>query len=399
MDWAGNQTNINFVYVLDYSSKTNPPAVQLYWPTNGAQISGTNFTWRGAVDDPTVTISAQITDTNGDTNVVHGIVERNGNFWVENLPLAAGLTALTLTATDVLGQTNSTTIAIVQSSVGLSITWIDWITSQTAITVEGSIDTAGCNVWVNGVQAWQSGSGTNIYWEADNVPVNGTGTAVIEALAISTNDSGIPGTGGGGTNSTLQNPGNPTPSALSPVAQADQDKLPAIIFTEYRQTSSTTNNIELMRTDGGTCLCWTWSENWWLGFGGSNFTLSWDSARQDFGWGCQVWNTSGYGTLTNGDANIFGDYTTNLENGFGLIQSDLFVFPWYAAYVQFGYLTWGPGMGVTADYESSMTTPDSLTNYDYGAVTDHCVTLMGYVLNGKAVPVQYLVGFDVNAIG
>jgi len=88
MDWAGNQTNVNFVYVLDYSSKTNRPVMQLYWPTNGAQISGGSFTLRGAVEDPTVTLSAQITDTNGDTNVVGGIVERNGNFWVENLPLA-----------------------------------------------------------------------------------------------------------------------------------------------------------------------------------------------------------------------------------------------------------------------------------------------------------------------
>ena len=103
MDWAGNQTNVNFVYVLDYSSKTNPPVVQLYWPTNGALISGSNFTWRGAVDDPTVTLSAQIVDTNGDTNVVGGIVERNGNFWVENLPLASGTNWLTLTATDATG--------------------------------------------------------------------------------------------------------------------------------------------------------------------------------------------------------------------------------------------------------------------------------------------------------
>ena len=102
---------------------------------------------------------------------------------MENLPLASGTNWLTLTASDAWTNVSVTNIAIVQSSVGLSINWIDWITSQTAITVEGSIDTAGYNVWVNGVQAWQSGSGTNIYWEAHNVPVNGTGTAVIEALA------------------------------------------------------------------------------------------------------------------------------------------------------------------------------------------------------------------------
>ena len=100
-DLAGNVTTTNLTYTLDYSGKTNP-VIGLYWPVDGSQICGSNFTWRGSVDDPTVTLSAQIVDTSGDTNVVNGIVERNGNFWVENLPLASGMNSLTLTATDAI---------------------------------------------------------------------------------------------------------------------------------------------------------------------------------------------------------------------------------------------------------------------------------------------------------
>ena len=34
-DMAGNVTVTNFSLTLDYSSRTNPPLVNLYWPQNG----------------------------------------------------------------------------------------------------------------------------------------------------------------------------------------------------------------------------------------------------------------------------------------------------------------------------------------------------------------------------
>ena len=183
--------------------------VTLWWPTNGAQISGSSFTWRGTVDDPTVTLSAQITDSNGDTNVVAGVIERNGNFWVDNIPLAPGTNWLTLTATDINNHVTSTNIFVVQSSVGLSITTSDAITTQTAIGVSGTMDTTGYLVWVNGVLANQSGGN----WTAYNVPVNGDGVQVIQACAIpntpADNYGYGTGPGVGGTNSSLSNPGNP----------------------------------------------------------------------------------------------------------------------------------------------------------------------------------------------
>ena len=162
MDWAGNWTSETFVYVLDYSSKT-APVVQLYWPTNGALISGTNFTWRGWVDDPTVSVSAQIVDTNGDTNVVNGIVERNGNFWIEDLPLAPGSSWLTLTVADSYTNATNISIGVLQSSVGLSFLCIPDITNQTTVDVEGTISDTSYTVWVNGVQAATNYEGASNY--------------------------------------------------------------------------------------------------------------------------------------------------------------------------------------------------------------------------------------------
>lgn len=234
-DLAGNMTTSNLTVTLDYTGKSNP-VLTLYWPTNGAEISGTNFVWRGSVDDPTVTLSAQIVDASGDTNVVTGIVERNGNFWVENLPLASGINSLTLTATDAAGNVSQTNISVTQSLVNIAITSVPAVSNQLTVTVLGTLDTAGYTVWVNGVKATQSGSPPSINWEADNVPVNGLGTTVFEALAIANTDNGGNGTsgsGGGGTNSTLQNPGNPVPAVVSPVAQVEQDTQPALICTYF----------------------------------------------------------------------------------------------------------------------------------------------------------------------
>ena len=157
----------------------------------------------------------------------------------------------------------------------------------------------------------------------------------------------------------------------------------------------------MLNTNGGYTSCNIWCEDWTVGVGGTYFTLYWNSGRGHTSLGAgNVWNASGYDILNSGHSIIFGDYTPNRWNDHGSYQPELFSLPWTPDYYVSGnqWLEHGT-LGQTADYESSMTTPDSLTNYDYGAVTDHCVTLMGYVLNGKAVPSQYIVGFTVSAIG
>src|SRR5439155_4169803 len=85
------------------------------------RVSGTSFTWRGKLDDPTATILASISDANGNTNVANGLVERDGNFWVEGLSLAEGTNTLTLTVADAAANTSATNISIVQSPLVLAI--------------------------------------------------------------------------------------------------------------------------------------------------------------------------------------------------------------------------------------------------------------------------------------
>jgi len=64
----------------------------------------------GTLDDPTAAISLQVTDDTGDTNVIAGVVERDGHFWIQNVPLAGTTDVLTLTVQDVL--TNTATMSL-----------------------------------------------------------------------------------------------------------------------------------------------------------------------------------------------------------------------------------------------------------------------------------------------
>jgi hypothetical protein len=280
--------------------------VTLWWPQNGAQISGSGFTWRGTVDDPTVTLSAQITDTNGDVNVVGGVIERNGNFWVDNLPLAPGTNWLTLTAVDINNNTNTTNIYVVQSSVGLSITANDAITTQTAITVSGTIGTGGYLVWVNGVLANQSGGN----WTAYNVPVNGDGVQVIQACAIpdtQTDNYGYgTGSGGGGTNSSLSNPGNPF-ARDAVCAEYNPEKEPIIICVGYHQSWSGQGGI--------TNNYWHSSEtiNWSPTGGGSivsNYSLTYYSDWMTSQTQSQ-WDSNGVGSTVTTSTGFVNGVTNN----------------------------------------------------------------------------------------
>jgi len=398
MDWAGNQTTSNFVYVLDYSSKTNPPVVTLYWPTNGAQISGTNFTWRGSVDDPTVTLSAQIMDASGDTNVVSGIVERNGNFWVENLPLASGTNWLTLTATDINNNVTNISITVVQSSVIMTVTVSSDVTWQTTMDVSGTINSTGYNVWVNGLETTNlNDCGGGLWgWTVQNVPVNGAGTAVFQAVAIPTGGSYTGG--GGGTNSTLQNPGNPTANAVCPVAEVCPDKQPGMIYTEYRANFTHVIDCPVV-SPSGVYTDDTYTENWCRGVGGNwlstgyvaqNWGVDPSIAGEGFNWASAVWNASGCGSWSNGVSYVDDDFSSNVSGGGG--------------YDNLCYVG-AASCGLAYDYAGSYSQSDvpygdsDQSDYDNAFVSDDYMEALAYVQGGKAVPVQYVVQFTCNATG
>jgi len=180
-DLAGNVTTTNVIVTLDFSGDTNPPVITVIWPQDGVQISGTNFTLRGVLDDETAQITAQTMDTNGVTNIVSGVVERNGTFWLEDLPLNPGTNTVTVTAMDAAGNPSVTNLILFQSDVTLTIDVVpDGQLNQSVTTVSGTVSDPSYDVWVNGVQATVNGSG---HWATNNVPVYGNGTATFDAIA------------------------------------------------------------------------------------------------------------------------------------------------------------------------------------------------------------------------
>jgi hypothetical protein len=183
VDLAGNTTVTNFNVTLDYSQATNP-AIQLTWPQNGMQLCQGIFTVRGWTDDSSAQVLAQIVDTNGDTNVVNGEVERSGVFWLENLPLAEGTNALTLWITNSAGLLSMTNFSVVKNDMTLVLTNIADDLWLPTVHVSGLISDSSAPIWVNGVRGTNNGDGT---WNAANVPVSTSGVASFD---MSTDSSG-----------------------------------------------------------------------------------------------------------------------------------------------------------------------------------------------------------------
>ncbi len=173
-DLAGNIVTTNFNVTLDYATDTTPPVLNIIWPQAGTLISGNNFTVRAQVDDATATMVASM---NGDTNAVQGLMERNGLVWFNNLPLATGTNILTVTATDAAGNSTTTNLTLVQSGVMVTVDPLNQF-NQSSVTVAGTISDPSYDVWVNGVEAYYIDD--NGDWEADEVPVSPTGTAVLD---------------------------------------------------------------------------------------------------------------------------------------------------------------------------------------------------------------------------
>ncbi|HEX5221483.1 MAG TPA: LamG-like jellyroll fold domain-containing protein, partial [Verrucomicrobiae bacterium] len=182
-DLAGNTTTTNFAHVLDASGDVTPPLITLKWPQNGQALSGSNFAVNGLIDDPTVTMNAEVIDANGLTNKAAVSVGRSGMFWSEQLPLMAGTNQVHLVATDYKGNSSSTNILLTKSAVTLTVTQVSpeepW---QFRASVTGTIDTAGLDVWVNGTLA----SVNNGTWQAVSVPLNVNNVQVMLVQAYPT---------------------------------------------------------------------------------------------------------------------------------------------------------------------------------------------------------------------
>lgn len=180
-DRAGNTTTTNFSVTLDYSGDTIAPVIQLTWPQDSLAVCGTNFTLRGMLDDGTAQVRAEIVNRLGVTNTIEGLVERDGRFWVEDLPLAAGTNWLAVTATDAAGNGATTNLVVVQSGVELQMNPMpESELAGAVVPAEGWVSDPAYAVWVNGVEAGVAADG---HWSAPDVPVNEGGTATFYASA------------------------------------------------------------------------------------------------------------------------------------------------------------------------------------------------------------------------
>jgi hypothetical protein len=180
-DIAGSWVTNSYIFTYDLSKATNAPVFTLLWPKDGDQLSGKELSLRGKVDNPSVTVAAQIVDGRGQTNLLGGLVERNGLVWVERMPLTLGRNSIKLDIVDAAGNRAATNLTV---TINAKLT-IDPIPEGTlkgtkVDVVSGTINMEDCTVWVNGVRAVVEG--TN--WHAYSVPLGTGGTAVIQARAI-----------------------------------------------------------------------------------------------------------------------------------------------------------------------------------------------------------------------
>ena len=252
-DLAGNTMTTNLTFTLDYSGATNP-VIQLTWPQDGMQICQSSFTLRGWTEDSSAIVTAQIVNPNGGTNIISGLVERNGNLWVENLPLAEGTNCLTLTVTNSAGLSSATNISVVKSDMTLTSDSIDGDLWLPTVNVDGSLSDPTAAVWVNGVQGTNNGDGT---WNASYVPVSAGGVASFDMRAIPA---------GGG----------------DPDASANEDKPDEIIeMTSCVQCTTT----PLVPDDDDA---WYWyNDDYFYSFGApssGDFDIAWLWADGESGW-------------------------------------------------------------------------------------------------------------------
>ena len=180
-DLAGNVSTLTTSLTLDYSAKTNPPVVQLLWPQNGMEIVGSGIVCRGQLSDDTATVTVQLVDANGNTNTVGSLVGRDGVFYSGSLTLATGANHLNYTVTDAAGNVAATNIVVSTSSLGLTL---DPVAAGQAL-VTGTIDNTNYTVYVNGMQATNTGGG---HWSATITPIGVSGGAVVANAVLGGGD-------------------------------------------------------------------------------------------------------------------------------------------------------------------------------------------------------------------
>jgi len=222
--------------VLDYSGVTTGPTLLLQWPENGVVVGGSSVTVRGYVDDPTATIKATMT-LNGEVQEFQGIVERDGLFWIENLPLNVGNNAIILNLMNAAGLTTIQNLSVTRSSVELTMNPLDDEGLKQVFTnFSGTFSDLNYSVWVNGRKATVNSDNT---WNASSVYLNDGGTATFHVTAIPNSDNNGDGTPPA-PGTPLNNVQSPNPTSPNSVRQLFDIEKPAFIrIKKYKGNSGT----------------------------------------------------------------------------------------------------------------------------------------------------------------
>ena len=335
-DLAGNVTTTNINIALDFSGDTNPPVISLTWPQDGAQISGTNFTLRGVLDDETAQVMAQLVDTNGVTNIVSGTVERNGTFWLEDLPLNMGANSVSIIATDAAGNSSVTNLTVFQSGVILTINPVsDDQLNQSFATVSGTVSDPSYGVWVNGVPMTVDSSG---HWTTNNVPVYGKGTATFDAIAYPPGQS---------PNLRIRMNANSDPS---PVQASQVSEQPPVVFVNQYSDNWYDTSFVAGSFGGSKNYNATIDNSGHLSFQGNGTFFS--HLVQDYGgWTDTTYNWSDadpIGTYTTVGVDIDGEPVNETGSGYGDFENPD---PYGIPSVSWDY-TWVAGFTISHCYAS-----------------------------------------------
>jgi hypothetical protein len=209
-----------------------------------------------------------IVDGNGNTNSVDGLTGRNGEYWVEGVPLGFGTNALAITLRSQAGET-TTNLTLVQG--GSVLTVNPAVGGETNVT--GTIGEEVYTIWANGVQAVQS-NGT---WVAAITPVGYAG-GMVEVTAIPNTDNGGNGSGGGGT-------ANPW-SSQSINAQATVQPAQGVFVASYHRNEQTQSRV--WRYDQNMNQVWYTQStydimNWVDGEGGRGVNFIYECGNPDWG--------------------------------------------------------------------------------------------------------------------
>jgi hypothetical protein len=297
-DLAGNCAVSVLNYTLDYSRQATAPRVALYWPQDGTQVASPIITCRGTIDDFTASISATAIDAQNNQRTYTAIIERDGNFWIENIAIAPGSTQITLAFTNWAGKGDTFMFSISKAGNSISIDQpTEYELGQSKTTVTGSISTPGYKVWLNGIPATQPGDGT---WRAEEVGMTPGGTAVLQARGIPLTDHNGDGSGPASISPAYNDLANPT-SADAIDTEIQADKPPRMFIESYSSTENTVGSDTWNYYDSqGNSLCDDlWSGG--TGSGNNQYNISWqDAGTANGSWNNHYSGSACLGTGTSG---------------------------------------------------------------------------------------------------